>query len=159
MRPGARRSSMPPSTPASASSSSAPWSAVRPGGRWRRSEAAGLAEMAPPPCSLVVVSWESRLDLARLVDSMLEHLDQRHELVLADNASSDEPERELERWPGPVRFQRLAANRGFGTAANAGVAEASNEGVVVINPDVELRDGRLADLAEAALGWGALAGP
>ena len=116
--------------------------------------------MAPQhPCSLVVVSWESRRDLARLVDSMLEHLDHRHELVVADNASSDDPERELERWPGPGRFERLAGNRGFGAAANAGVAAASKEAVVLLNPDVELRDGSIAGLAAAALEWRALAGP
>lgn len=109
--------------------------------------------------SLVVVTWESRTDLARLVDSMLAHLEPHHELIVVDNASSDEPEAELERWPGPRRLERLASNRGFGTAANAGIAAAANEGVVILNPDTELLDGRIADLAAAAVEWRALVGP
>jgi N-acetylglucosaminyl-diphospho-decaprenol L-rhamnosyltransferase len=109
--------------------------------------------------SLVVVTWESRQDLSRLLDSMLAHLDPRHELVVVDNASGDEPERELGRWPGPTRYQRLESNRGFGAAANAGVALASSEGIVLLNPDVELLDGGLAALADGAVESGALVGP
>jgi len=109
--------------------------------------------------SLVVVTWDSRADLSRLIDSMLAHLELNHELVIVDNASGDDPESELKRWPGPTRFQRLGANRGFGAAANAGVELASSDGVVVLNPDVELLDGSVATLAAAAVSSQALFGP
>jgi GT2 family glycosyltransferase len=106
-----------------------------------------------------VVSWESRSDLTRLVDSMLAHLDPRHELVLVDNGSGDEPERELSRWSGPTRFQRLQGNPGFGAACNEGVRLAGSEAVVLLNPDVELLDAGLTSLADLALETGALVGP
>ena len=114
---------------------------------------------APGSHSLVVVTWNSRPDLARLLDSMLAQLEPVHELVVVDNASEDDPERELDRWPGPSRFQRLERNRGFGAACNAGVALSSGEAIVLLNPDVELLDGGILRLAGMALEAGALVGP
>jgi len=109
--------------------------------------------------SLVVVTWESRADLSRLVDSMLAHLDPRHELVVVDNASDDDPESELRRWPGHAGYRRLDRNLGFGTAANAGVRLASSDAVVLLNPDVELLDGGIESLADEALESASLLGP
>jgi GT2 family glycosyltransferase len=109
--------------------------------------------------SLVVVTWESRADLARLLDSMLSHLDPAHELVVVDNASDDDPEAEVARWAGPARFERLDRNRGFGAASNAGVALASSDAVVLVNPDVELLDDGLEALSRMAAEAGALVGP
>jgi GT2 family glycosyltransferase len=90
---------------------------------------------------------------------MLAHLPPRHELVLVDNDSGDEPERELERWTGPTRFRRLQGNRGFGAACNVGVGLATGDAIVLINPDAELLDDGLEALAELALEDGALVGP
>jgi GT2 family glycosyltransferase len=109
--------------------------------------------------SLVVVTWESEADLTRLVHSMLAHLPPRNELVVVDNASSDQPERALELWRGPTRFRRLEENLGFGAACNAGVEIASGEAIVLLNPDVELLDASLEALGDAALEAGALVGP
>ena len=41
----------------------------------------------------------------------------------------------------------LAGNPGFGAANNAGVARARHDVTVLLNPDCELLDGGLADLA------------
>jgi GT2 family glycosyltransferase len=109
--------------------------------------------------SLVVVTWECQAELARLVDSMLVQLPRRHQLVVIDNGSSDAPESELSRWPGPTRFQRLDANLGFGAACNTGIELAANDAVILLNPDVELLDAGLEALGELALEHGALAGP
>jgi N-acetylglucosaminyl-diphospho-decaprenol L-rhamnosyltransferase len=112
-----------------------------------------------PPLALVVVSWESRQDLSRLLDSMLAHLDPAAELIVVDNASSDPPGRELERWPGPTRFERLERNLGFGAACNRGVEHAAAETIVLANPDLELIDGSLSALAQEALRTQGLVGP
>jgi N-acetylglucosaminyl-diphospho-decaprenol L-rhamnosyltransferase len=109
--------------------------------------------------SIVVVSWESAGHLARLIDSMEERLAERPELVVVDNASSDDPERAARRWSGPFRFSSLERNLGFGAAANAGVEQASGEAIVLLNPDTELLDSRLGELAAFALEHRALAGP
>jgi GT2 family glycosyltransferase len=109
--------------------------------------------------SLVVVTWESRRDLARLIDSMLAKLPPEHELVVVDNGSRDDPGPELERWPGPRRFVGLERNTGFGPACNRGVMAAGGDAVVLLNPDTELLDGSVASLAGASLELGALLGP
>lgn len=110
-------------------------------------------------CSIVVVTWECAGHLAALVESMNRHLGSRPELVVVDNASSDDPEPAAQRWSGETRFLRLGSNRGYGTAANAGVRAARGGAIVTLNPDTELLDGRLDALAAFALKGRVLAGP
>jgi len=112
-----------------------------------------------PRVSVVVVAWQSQEDLGRLLDSMLAHLDRCHQLVVVDNASNDEPEHELARWPGPTRFERQPRNRGFGAACNRGVELAAGEAVILANPDLELIDDCLGTLAGAAMELRGLVGP
>ena len=110
-------------------------------------------------CSLVVVAWESEAHLVRLVSSMNRHLGGDVELVVVDNGSSDRPDRAAAEWKGERRFIELGSNRGYGAAANVGIEAARGEAVVTINPDTELLDGRIRELAAMALRRGALAGP
>jgi N-acetylglucosaminyl-diphospho-decaprenol L-rhamnosyltransferase len=109
--------------------------------------------------SIVAVTWESAGDLKRLVASMNEHLAGEPELIVIDNASADAPEDAARLWRGPTRFARLDRNTGFGAASNAGVERASEEAVVILNPDTELLDSSLGELASVALQRRALAGP
>jgi N-acetylglucosaminyl-diphospho-decaprenol L-rhamnosyltransferase len=81
------------------------------------------------------------------------------ELIVVDNASDDDPESAARAWRGETRFLRLDSNAGYGAAANRGVAEAHGDAVVLLNPDTELLDGRLGELAAFALERGVLAGP
>jgi GT2 family glycosyltransferase len=112
-----------------------------------------------PSTSIVVVTWQSAGHLAALIESMNERLAADTELVVVDSASGDDPEPAAGAWRGPVRFRRLDSNEGFGSAANAGVAMASGEAIVLLNPDTELLDDGLGELAEFALERRALAGP
>ena len=57
--------------------------------------------------SVVVVTWRCAGHLATLVASMNEHLDGSQELLVVDNASSDDPESAMRGWKGPSRFIRL----------------------------------------------------
>jgi N-acetylglucosaminyl-diphospho-decaprenol L-rhamnosyltransferase len=109
--------------------------------------------------SIVLVTWQSAGHLAALVRSMTRHLSTEPELVVMDNASSDDPEGVARSWHGPMSFTRLERNAGYGTAANAGVEAASSDAVVLLNPDTELIDGGLGELAALAVERGALVGP
>jgi GT2 family glycosyltransferase len=112
-----------------------------------------------PTYSIVVVTWQSAGHLARLVESMNRELAEGPELVVVDNASDDDPETAARAWRGSTRFTRLGSNAGFGAAANAGVAEATGEAIVILNPDTELLDPRIGDLARFAHSERVLAGP
>jgi N-acetylglucosaminyl-diphospho-decaprenol L-rhamnosyltransferase len=111
------------------------------------------------PYSVVVVTWQSAGHLAALVESMNRNLAERPELVIVDNDSDDDPESAAPRWEGESRFLGLDENRGFGAAANVGVREARGDAVVLLNPDTELLDAGLGELARFALERRALAGP
>lgn len=109
--------------------------------------------------SIVVVTWESAAHLRALVDSMRRHLADEPELIVVDNASSDDVAAAAGSWAGEASLIGLERNVGFGTAANRGVEAASGEAVVVLNPDTLLLDASLRDLVELALRRCALAGP
>ena len=109
--------------------------------------------------SVVVVTWECAGHLGRLVATMNRYLTEDVELVVVDNASSDRPEIEAERWKGKLCFRSLAENRGFGAANNVGVELATEEVSILLNPDVELIDPSLGALARSAAETGGLVGP
>jgi GT2 family glycosyltransferase len=111
------------------------------------------------PFSIVVVTWQSAGELACLAESMSRHLEAGHELVVVDNASSDDPAAAVSAWKGEGRFIALDRNAGFGTAANAGTEAARQPGVVLLNPDAELVDSSLERLVGLALARNVLAGP
>jgi len=109
--------------------------------------------------SIVVVSWQCAGFLEGLVASMNRHLDGGQQLVVVDNASTDDAESAARTWKGEVDFLRLEANRGFGAANNVGVERARHDAVVMLNPDTELTDASLDGLAAVALELHALVGP
>jgi N-acetylglucosaminyl-diphospho-decaprenol L-rhamnosyltransferase len=109
--------------------------------------------------SIVVVTWECAGALQNLVESMNRYLDDKPELVVVDNGSSDDPAKVVETWKGRSRFIPTGENLGFGRSNNIGVDAASGSSIVLLNPDVELIDGSIAALASEALGSKALVGP
>jgi GT2 family glycosyltransferase len=109
--------------------------------------------------SVVVVSWQSAPMLKALVQTMNRHLESAPELVVVDNLSRDDPERAAREYQGPLRFLALERNLGFGAACNVGVQNADSPCVVLLNPDTELLDASLDQLAAFALRRRALAGP
>ena len=90
---------------------------------------------------------------------MNRHLDGSQELIVVDNASTDQPGEAASGWKGAGRFVELGENAGFGVASNRGVAEAGGEVVVLLNPDTELLDDGLDRLAAEARRTGGLVGP
>ena len=111
--------------------------------------------------SFVVVTWNSGDDLAGLIDSMSTHLPDtaKIELIVVDNASSDDPTPVARQWQGEVVCERLESNLGFGAAANRGVALSSAPVCVICNPDVRLIDDSIRALGALAAERQALVGP
>jgi GT2 family glycosyltransferase len=101
--------------------------------------------------SIVVVTWNSERDLPRLVGSIHSHLDEAHyELIFVDSASGDSSVTLAEELAPEARVVALNENVGFGIGCNVGTREATGDVVVLLNPDTELVDGSLVELAQVA---------
>ena len=98
----------------------------------------------------MTVTHNSERELGQLLESVSRHLAGAH-LVVADSGSSDGSLALAASWAGRVTTLPQRENVGFGRAANAGVAAVEEPVTVVLNPDVELLDGSLDELAREAV--------
>jgi N-acetylglucosaminyl-diphospho-decaprenol L-rhamnosyltransferase len=106
--------------------------------------------VTPPgaPFSAVIVLHDSEPELAALLDSIDRHLHPRPQLVVVDTGSRDDGPA-LARHRG-AELVELPDNPGFGAANNAGIARARHDVTVLLNPDTELVDDSLQELARLA---------
>lgn len=98
--------------------------------------------------TIVTVLHDSAEPLGGLLASLERHLPEPPQVVAVDAASTDGGP-ELAREHG-AEVVALGANPGFGAACNAGLERARRPVSVLLNPDCELLDGSLAQLAARA---------
>ncbi len=110
--------------------------AARPGGT-----------VADPGIAVVIVNYESGPALVRCVEGL--RSESTAEVVIVDNGSVDGSLDEIRHRFADVEVVVPGRNLGYGAAANRGVAATTAALVLVCNPDVEVRSGALAVLAEA----------
>ena len=110
--------------------------------------------MSAAGLSIVVPNWNGRALLERFVPTLMDAAHafeaacgQPTEIVIADDASTDDSEPWLRaHWP-EVRFERSARQQGFAPTANRGVHAARFPLVYLVNNDVALTAGTLPPLA------------
>jgi N-acetylglucosaminyl-diphospho-decaprenol L-rhamnosyltransferase len=105
----------------------------------RRAAPATLADL-----TIVVVTWESVVELPALLASLAPVLRGGAELVVIDNASSDETVATLRRLAPETTVIANPENRGFAAAANQGLAASRRSFVLWLNPDVTVEAGAVA---------------
>jgi GT2 family glycosyltransferase len=102
-----------------------------------------------PDLSVVVVTHNGREMALRTLRSGRAALGSiRAEWIVADSDSSDGTPGAIEAEFAEVEVLRVA-NRGFAAGNNAGIARARGRYVLLLNPDVEVREGTFADLIKA----------
>lgn len=110
----------------------------------------GWQPSAPPLVSVVVVHWNSPY-LPGCLRSCLQAGNQAIEVVVVDNASTDEAMRQAAAtFAGQIRIVRTAENLGYTRGANIGLQEARGRYVLLLNNDAEGAPGFIDNLVAAA---------
>lgn len=108
--------------------------------------------------AVVVVTHNSAAALARLAGSLHAQLRPDDELVIVDNASTDDTLALARGLRQPARLIEAGANRGFAAGCRLGVQATRAPLILLLNPDTVLGDGALERLAAVGAShpqWGA----
>lgn len=106
-------------------------------------------DAAPALVSVVIPNWNGAQHLPTCLDALRAQTYTPVEIIVADNASSDESLPLLAgRYP-EVRVVALPENRGFTGACNAGMQAANGEIVVLLNNDTEADPAWLSEIIGA----------
>ncbi|MBI1804265.1 MAG: glycosyltransferase family 2 protein [Ignavibacteriae bacterium] len=101
--------------------------------------------------SIIIVGYNSRELLKRCLASIIRETNGiSYEIVLVDNASTDETRETIEQEFPTVRTIWNNQNRGYAAANNQGIAIAHGKYVVLLNPDTEVLDGAIQKIVEFA---------
>lgn len=108
------------------------------------------------PVSVAIVSWNSARWLPSCLDSLAAQSAAPSDVVVVDNASTDDGARIADAHPVVTRVERSTTNTGFAGGQNRAIRATRGEWVLVLNPDVVLEPDFLARLGARAA---ALAAP
>jgi GT2 family glycosyltransferase len=103
--------------------------------------------MEPGLVSVIVVTWNSAQYLRRCLEGVAQQTYPYRELIVVDNASSDESIALVE--PHATTILRNETNRGFSAAVNQAIAAARGAYVLLLNPDCFLTQDYVATLVDA----------
>jgi GT2 family glycosyltransferase len=104
-----------------------------------------------PALSVVIVTWNSARSIERCLTSLRDNPPSlRHEVILVDNASSDDTVARAQAALPDLLVVRNDSNRGLAAANNQGIAVARGRYLVISNPDVVYRTGTIDAMVETA---------
>jgi len=89
-------------------------------------------------CTIVVVTWQNAADVPPLLASLAPACAAGAELVVVDNASTDDTAALVRRLAPDAQLLANAVNRGFAAGANQGLAASARPFVLFLNPDAIL---------------------
>lgn len=102
-----------------------------------------------PDCSLIIPLFNKVEYTERCLQTIVEHTDdERYEVVLVDNGSTDGTAELLDHLDGDVVIIRNRRNQGYAVACNQGAAAARTDQLVFVNNDIEVFEGWLEPLLE-----------
>jgi GT2 family glycosyltransferase len=111
--------------------------------------------------TIAIVNWNSGPRLRNCIDSIFA-ASSRAEVLVVDNASTDDSLDGIFELRDRIHFVRNSVNRGFAAAVNQAFAETSTPYVLLLNPDTRVVDKAITTLEEfmdahrkaaAAGGW------
>lgn len=109
-----------------------------------------------PQLSIIIVIYNGRRYLKPCLDALKDQVGDGAEVIVVDNASTDNSDDLVAAQFPCVRLMRNETNRGFAAACNQGARVASGEILVFLNQDTKVKEGWLiglvGPLAEPSIG-------
>src|SRR4051794_40159917 len=91
--------------------------------------------------SVVLVTWDEGATIARCLAPPVRQLKPGDEVIVSDNASTDETLQVVSRIAPDAKIVQNGGNLGFPGACNSGAAIATGDLLVLLNPDTIVADG------------------
>lgn len=92
--------------------------------------------------AVIILNWNGREVMRRFLPSVVEHTaDNRVEVIVADNGSTDDSVEWLEREYPRIRLLKLDKNYGFAEGYNRAIEQVESPYVLLLNSDVEVEEG------------------
>lgn len=101
-----------------------------------------------PLVSIITVTYNSQDLIVDCLKSVIKHTSLSHEIIVVDNASTDETTSVLEKAKLNIRLIKSDQNLGFGAGNQLGVNQASGEYLFFLNPDTKFRMDTLTPLVD-----------
>jgi GT2 family glycosyltransferase/glycosyltransferase involved in cell wall biosynthesis len=99
-----------------------------------------------PKISVIVVTYNSTDYIEKCLDSILASNYPDLEIIVVDNASSDDTITKLDRFKNALKIIPNKENLGFGVGNNMGIQNSSGEILVMINPDAYVTKDAIKEL-------------
>lgn len=106
-------------------------------------------DLADRALAVVIVTYNSADTLGGLLDTLAEGLEgiARSEIVVVDNASSDDSVSLALKHPVGARLVQTGLNGGYAAGINAGIATIPGDAdILILNPDIRVAPGSIARL-------------
>lgn len=94
-----------------------------------------------PLLSIIIVTWNSQEFIEKCLKSIFDTKGSIDlEVIVVDNASQDATTKIIERFNPEVRLISNQANHGYAKGNNQGIEVSKGDYILLLNPDVELRE-------------------
>lgn len=104
--------------------------------------------MNDPQVSIIIISYNTcKLTLNAMESIKNDKSNHRNEIIVVDNASSDDSCQEIKRKHSDVMLIELDQNYGFSKANNIGIKKASGQLILLLNSDTLVKKGSISALA------------
>jgi len=85
--------------------------------------------------SIIIVNWNAKKYLKSCIDSLLAQTYQNYEIIVVDNASSDDSVKFLEKEFSSIKIIKNKKNLGFAEGNNIGIKNSKGDLIALFNPD------------------------
>jgi GT2 family glycosyltransferase len=113
--------------------------------------------VAPPDLAAVVVNYNGGRKVVRAIEALREHAPEITQIILVDNGSTDDSIATIRARYPTVDILELGANLGLPAGRNVGLARATTDQVLMVDTDVFVTPGCVAEMLAVAERFGAAA--